>query len=81
MEKNNECNGKKNGECLQSWPFSAIVIIIINLLDDCCNIDCCMQACTRFTVEPELSGTVLSGHPLLSGNVAKSRKFHNINAI
>ena len=24
-EKNDECNGKKNGECLQSWPFSAIV--------------------------------------------------------
>ena len=33
------------------------------------------------TVEPVLSGTVLSGHPLLSGHVAKSRKFHNINAI
>jgi hypothetical protein len=24
-EKNDECNGKKNGECLQSWPFSVIV--------------------------------------------------------
>ena len=24
-EKNDECNGKKNDECLQSWPFSAIV--------------------------------------------------------
>jgi hypothetical protein len=25
-KKNDECNGKKNGECLQSWPFSAIVV-------------------------------------------------------
>ncbi len=33
-----------------------------------------------YTVEPVLSGTVLSGHPLLSGHVAKSRKFHNTNA-
>ena len=26
------------------------------------------------TVEPVLSGTVLSGHPLLSGQLSKSRK-------
>ena len=32
-----------------------------------------------YTVEPVLSGTVLSGHPLLSGHVAQSRKFHNTN--
>ena len=28
----------------------------------------------RNTVEPVLSGTVLSGHPLLSGQLLKSRK-------
>ena len=33
------------------------------------------------TVEPVLSGTVFSGHPLLSGHVAKSRKFRNISTI
>ena len=33
------------------------------------------------TVEPVLSGTVFSGHPLLSGHVGKSQKFHNINTI
>ena len=29
------------------------------------------------TVEAVLSGTLLSGHPLLSGHVVKSQKFHN----
>ena len=33
------------------------------------------------TVRPVLSGTVFSGHPLLSGHVTKSQKFHNINTI
>ena len=28
----------------------------------------------QYTVEPVLSGTVLSGHPLLSGQLSKSRK-------
>ena len=32
-------------------------------------------------MEPVLSGTVFSGHPLLSGHVAKSQKFNNINTI
>ena len=35
----------------------------------------------KTTVEPVLSGTVFNGHPLLSGQVAKSQKFHNINTI
>ena len=30
----------------------------------------------RITVEPVLSGTVLSGHPLLSGHLSKSRIFY-----
>ncbi len=37
------------------------------------------------TFEPvfikRLSGTILSGHPWLSGHVAKSRKFRNTNSI
>ena len=33
------------------------------------------------TVKPVLSGTVLMGHPLLSGHVANSPKFHDINTI
>ena len=33
-----------------------------------------MQSNFTFTVEPVLSGTVLSGHPLLSGQLSKSRK-------
>ena len=33
------------------------------------------------TVKPVLSGTVFSGYPLLSGDVANSQKFHNINTI
>ena len=42
-----------------------------------------IQSCMNswYTVEPVLSGTVFSGHPLLSGHVAKSQKFHNINTI
>ena len=35
----------------------------------------------NISVEPVLSGTVFSGHPLLSGDVVKSQKFHNINTI
>ena len=34
-----------------------------------------------YTVEPVLSGTVFSGHPLLSGHVVKSQKFSNISTI
>ena len=33
------------------------------------------------TVEPVLSGTVFSCHPLLSGHVVKPRKFRNISTI
>ncbi len=40
-----------------------------------------MASLLTSTVEPVLSGTVLSGHLLLSGHVAKSRKFHNTNTI
>ena len=34
-----------------------------------------------FTVETVLTGTVLSGHPLLSGHGAKSQKFRHTNTI
>ena len=34
-EKNDECNGKKNGECLQSWPFSAIVVLRLLWFQKC----------------------------------------------
>ena len=34
-----------------------------------------------YTVESVLSGPVLSSHPLLSGHMAKSREFCNINTI
>ena len=37
--------------------------------------------CQTYTVEPVLSGTVFSGHPLLSSHVVKSRKFRNISTI
>ena len=32
------------------------------------------EAIVQITVEPVLSGPVLSGHPLLSGQLSKSRK-------
>ena len=35
----------------------------------------------KITVESVLSGTVLRGQPSLSGYVAKSQNFHNINTI
>ena len=40
-----------------------------------------MQMNLQDTVKPVLSGTVISGHPFLSGHLVKSRKFHNVNTI
>ena len=35
----------------------------------------------HLTVEPVLSGTVLREHLFLSGHLAKSRKFRNLNTV
>jgi hypothetical protein len=34
-----------------------------------------------FTVKPVLSGTALSGHPLLSRHLIKSQNFHNVISV